>query len=333
LNLVQFLDDEGDRQVGVVSDGGLALSVIGGEGGLYRLALEAIERGVDLETLIQGRPTGEKVDYRQVIDEMRLLPPIDHPDPAHLLITGTGLTHLGSADARDEMHKKTAATSEAEMSDSMKMFMMGLEGGKPIDGSVGIQPEWFYKGDGSVLVAPGHPFDMPAFALDGGEEPEIVGIYLIGADGAPRRVGFALGNEFSDHVLEKENYLYLAHSKLRQCSVGPELRTGDLPQSVSGLVRVARNGEVVWEDTWLSGEANMSHYIAGLEYHHFKYDLFRRPGDVHIHFFGTAVLSFTAGVEVEVGDVFEISAEGFGEPLINPLRRAADRPDVVVRSL
>jgi hypothetical protein len=31
----------------------------------------------------------------------------------------------------------------------------------------------------------------------------------------PRRVGFALGNEFSDHTLEKKNYLYLAHSKGR----------------------------------------------------------------------------------------------------------------------
>lgn len=332
MNLVQFTDNQGERRLGVVSGDGSALELVGGDG-LYGLALDAIERGIGLESLVEDRLSGVEVDYRQVIEEQRLLPPIDHPDPAHLLVTGTGLTHLGSADARDEMHNKTMATSEGEMSDSMKMFKMGLEGGKPDDGSVGVQPEWFYKGDGSVLVASGHPFDMPAFALDGGEEPEIAGVYVVGPDGAPWRIGFAMGNEFSDHVLEKQNYLYLAHSKLRQCSVGPELRTGELPQSVSGFVRVARDGETLWEDSWLSGEANMSHYIAGLEYHHFKYDLFRRPGDVHIHFFGTAVLSFTAGVEVEAGDVFEISADGFGEPLFNQLRRAAALSDVVVRAL
>ena len=32
---------------------------------------------------------------------------------------------------------------------------MGLEGGKPAAGQVGAQPEWFYKGDGSILVAHG----------------------------------------------------------------------------------------------------------------------------------------------------------------------------------
>ena len=43
----------------------------------------------------------------------------------------------------------------------------------------------------------------------------MAGIYVIGDDGTPFRVGFALANEFSDHVTERINYLYLAHSKLR----------------------------------------------------------------------------------------------------------------------
>ena len=66
-------------------------------------------------------------------------------------------------------------------------------------------------------------WSRPSFALDGGEEPEIAGIYVIGDDGAPFRVGFALSNEFSDHVTERVNYLYLAHSKLRPASFGPEI--------------------------------------------------------------------------------------------------------------
>src|SRR3546814_19715917 len=59
------------------------------------------------------------------------------------------------------------------------------------------------------------------------------------------------------------------------------------------LFRSIRDGRTLWEKPFLSGEANMSHSIANLEHHHFKYGLFRRPGDVHVHFFGTATLSFS----------------------------------------
>jgi hypothetical protein len=199
------------------------------------------------------------------------------------------------------------------------MFKLGLESGKPGKGKEGVQPEWFYKGDGSTLVAPGGDLQSPAFALDGGEEPEIVGVYLIDPQGQPRRLGYALGNEFSDHVTERQNYLYLAHSKLRASSFGPELLTGDLPADVQGVSRIRRAKAVLWEKPFLSGEQNMSHSIANLEAHHFKYSLFRRPGDVHVHFFGTATLSFSDGIACEKGDVFEIEAEAFGLPLRNRL--------------
>ena len=156
-------------------------------------------------------------DPAALLAKGRVLPPIDHPDPAHLLVTGTGLTHLGSAATRDSMHAKAASADEAALTDSMKMFRMGLEGGKPAKGETGVQPEWFYKGDGSFVAAPGKPLVSPAFGEDGGEEPEVAGIYLVGRDGQPWRIGFALLNEFSDHVMERQNYLFLAHSKLRPC--------------------------------------------------------------------------------------------------------------------
>ncbi len=144
--------------------------------------------------------------------------------------------------------------------------------------------------------------------------------------GSPRRVGFALGNEFSDHTLEKKNYLYLAHSKLRQCSFGPELLVGDLPSSVTGDIRVIRGRETVWSSPFESGEDHMCHSIANLEQHHFKYDLFRRPGDVHVHFLGANGVSFGAGFRTQAGDVFEIDVPLFGKPLRNPLRvETADR--------
>ena len=66
----------------------------------------------------------------------------------------------------------------------------------------------------------------------------------------------------------------------------------------------------------------MSHTIANLEYHHFKYTLFNRPGDVHIHFFGTATLSFADNVSVQAGETFEIEAPAFGPALRNKLEVA-----------
>ena len=158
-------------------------------------------------------------------------------------------------------------------------------------------------------------------------------VYLIDDAGRPCRVGFALGNEFSDHVLERQNYLYLAHSKLRPCAFGPELLLGALPDDVRGTVGVRRGEARVWQAEFLSGEANMSHTLANLEHHHFKYPLFRRPGDVHVHFIGAAVLSFSAGIKVESGDVFEIQAAPFGAALRNPLAIAPDEGMVRVRAL
>lgn len=179
------------------------------------------------------------------------------------------------------------------------------------------------------MVPPEHALDIPPFAEDGGEEAELVGVYVISDAGEPLRVGFAVGNEFSDHALERRNYLYLAHSKLRTCSIGPELRLGDLPEHVGGQARILRGGCEVWSGDLLTGEANMSHAVANLEHHHFKYAMFRRPGDVHIHFFGASVLSSADGFETRDSDIVEIVLSGFGHPLRNPIRHMRE-PNAVV---
>jgi len=176
-----------------------------------------------------------------------------------------------------------------------------------------------------MLVGPGEPLAMPDFAQDGGEEPELAGIYLIAADGTPHRLGICLANEFSDHVTERHNYLWLAHSKLRNAALGPELLVGPPPEHVEGTSRIRRDRTIVWEQPFLSGEANMSHSIANLEWHQFKYAQFRRPGDVHVHFFGTATLSFSDGFRTEPGDEFEIEASAFTLPLCNRLVRSSEQ--------
>ena len=328
--LIQYFEKGGQRRVGWVEASG-RLRVLDGAARVYDLALEAARSGTSLASLAQSM-AGAEADYERIAAERRLLPPLDHPDPAHFLITGTGLSHLGSAQSRDAMHAKMGGP-ESQMSDSMRMFKWGLEGGKPKSGQIGMQPEWFFKGDGSSVVAPGQPLELPGFAGDGGEEAEIVGLYVIGDDGSPLRAGFALGNEYSDHVTEKKNYLYLAHSKLRTCAFGPELRLGDLPDDVQGTVRIVREGKELWRANFGSGEANMSHSIANLEHHHFKYERFRRRGDAHCHFFGTGTLSYSAGVTAEPGDLFEIEAPAFGRPLVNPLGKRGEERFIPVRAL
>jgi hypothetical protein len=332
MRLVQFRSADDGRRVGRITGDGRMVEALRGVASVYELARSALRDGRRLADLAAAASSDEPVELAALLADRRLLPPLDHPDPAHCLITGTGLTHIGSAQARDAMHQ-VQGKSEAELSDSMKMFRLGIEGGKPAGDRPGVAPEWFYKGDGSIVAWPGAPLLMPSFALDGGEEAEIAVLYVIDDGGRPRRVGFALGNEFSDHVLERQNYLYLAHSKLRPCAFGPELLLGEMPREVRGTVSVRRGERVLWQGEWLSGEDNMSHTLANLEHHHFKYPLFRRPGDVHVHFIGAAVLSFTAGIKAEPGDVFEIGAEPFGAPLRNPLAIAADEGMVRVEPL
>lgn len=315
MNLIQYLDKNGERAVAVVIED--VARKVNGYTSIYAIATASVS-GKGIAAIVREAGLGENINQLQLLDDGRLLSPIDHPDPAHLHLTGTGLTHLGSASTRDAMHKSGAVQDEA-LTDSMKMFRMGLEQGKPVYGAMGVQPEWFYKGNGHCLAAPGSELRSPEFALDAGEEPEIAGIYIIDADGNPCRLGFALANEFSDHVTERINYLYLAHSKLRPCSIGPELRLGALPAHVEGTSRILRDGGVLWEKPFLSGEDNMSHSIANLEYHHFKYSVFRQPGDVHVHMFGTATLSVADGITTKLGDVFEIEAQSFGLPLRNTI--------------
>jgi len=328
--LVQFLTESQERRIGILHES--TIRTIDGYTTTVELARAAIAQGKNLAQLAESAAGSEQANYDDIAISGRILPPIDHPDAAHCYVTGTGLTHLGSADARDAMHKKIGGDI-ATLSDSMKMFRMGVEGGKPETGTPGVQPEWFYKGDGSIVRATGEDIDMPGFSLDGGEEPEIAGLYLIGDDGQPYRLGYAIGNEFSDHVTERQNYLYLAHSKLRNCGLGPALLVGELPSHVAGVSRIiGADGQVRWEKNFVSGEQNMSHTLENLEYHHFKYGLFRRAGDVHIHFFGTATLSFADGVQVQAGETFEVASPTFGPALRNRLA-VLETPYVKVTTL
>lgn len=291
---------------------------------VYELVLRCLRDGRQLSEQAHALAAGEVLDYAAIYggtSEWHLLAPIDVPEaPSRLTLSGTGLTHLGSAKERQAMHLADVTKTSESVTDSMRMFRWGLEGGRPAKDEIGIAPEWFYKGNGFMLRAPFAPLTIPAYAEDGGEEAELAGIYVIGENGTPYRIGMATGNEFSDHQFEKRNYLNLAGSKLRTCSLGPELVVGAEFQTVTGRVRIERGGEIVWSKNVATGEENMCHSLVNLEHHHFKFDGHRRPGDVHVHFFGAHSLSFGDGIVLKDGDWIEVRYEGFGRALRNQVR-------------
>jgi hypothetical protein len=336
--VVQVVNGIG-RRVALVEEPKLRL--LDGVGSTHALATMAIATGERLSALVQRLATGETLDYDPIYEgrsTWRLLPPLDHPEePARCIVSGTGLTHLGSAQNRNAMHAvgaKGGGAAVEEATDSLRMFQAGLEGGRPGPGEIGIAPEWFYKGVGTMLRAHGDELVVPRFAEGGGEEAEIAGVYVIAPDGTPCRVGLVTGNEFSDHRFERRNYLNLAGSKLRASAIGPELVLAPSFDTVTGEVWIERGNRRIWERAVASGEAEMSHSLRNLEHHHFKFDAHRRPGDVHVHYFGAHSLSFGSGITLADGDTIGIRYEGFGRALRNTVRvdPGADRP-VDVRSL
>ncbi len=344
MRIVQFESPQAGRRVGVVQDD-TVYDVTSVEPEMQRTvdlfdASQAVSRSLsELAQHLAESPTADQLSYDELWAaepggaQPFLRPPLDAPDPHRLLISGTGLTHTGGGASRDKMH--TAGNDDAPKTDSMKMFDWGMEGGKPAPGERGVAPEWFYKGNGHNLRGHRQSLQLPAFALDGGEEPELVGCYLIDPDGRPRRLGFALANEWSDHATEKLNYLYLAPSKLRQCAVGPELTTDHDFAEIHLRCTVARNGEVIYDSgELLSGEEHMCHSLANCEDHHFKYPQHRVPGDVHLHFFGTSKLSHsTRDWKYQAGDVVRIDAPGFSSSLENTIEAGPDEDERVTEVL
>jgi hypothetical protein len=332
IRLVQLRHPFAGRQVAIVQESLLVL--LTNTNSVYELALDAIRLNKTMEELATARISEEQMDYDGVYEgrsEWILLPSFDLPsNPFACLVSGTGLTHKNSALNRQMMHKAGADTP----TDSMKIYQWGLEGGQPGSGHIGVQPEWFYKGPGTILRAHNETLERPAYADDGGEEPEVAGVYIIDPNGQPYSVGFTPGNEFSDHVMEKKNYLYLAPSKLRQCAIGPEVLIGGEFKDIEGTVEVLRRETSIWSQEIKTGENNMAHSLENLEHHHFKYAAHRIPLQAHVHFFGADAFSFGKGIALQNGDAMRVFWNGLGRPLQNKISIAKNAdPLVTVRAL
>ena len=322
--LVQLCHGQHKRRVALVQEP--LLVFLEDTHSIYQLALDAIDAGKNVVDLVQARLKDKTLHYSDVYtgqSEWKLLPCFDHPDNlSACIVSGTGLTHKSSALNRQMMHQ----TVQAAPTDSIRMYQLGVEGGFPEKGKIGVQPEWFYKGNGTMLKAHGQPLEVPSFASDGGEEPEVAGLYVIDAKGNPWRIGFCTGNEFSDHIMEKENYLYLAPSKLRNCSIGPELIVNGDFEKIEGEVSIIRKETAVWSKKIATGQHNMAHCLENLEHHHFKYPVHRIPLQAHVHFFGADAFSFGEQVRLQPGDTMQIEWTGMGRPLQNPLLITGEEP-------
>jgi len=320
IRLVQLTHPRRGRWVAMVQEPSLVL--LNDTSSVYKLSLDAIEKREKIKILVKNRLSTELLDYDAVYenrDEWKLLPSFDHPqNPAACLVSGTGLTHKNSALNRQMMH----GAGEVKLTDSMQMYQWGLEDGHPQEGNIGVQPEWFYKGTGNILRAHNEQLEIPCFGNDGGEEPEVAGVYIIDGNGKPWRIGLTTGNEFSDHVMEKKNYLYLAPSKLRNCSIGPELVLAADFETVAGEVSISRNGNNIWSKKIRSGENNMAHSLANLEHHHFKYPGHRIPLQAHVHFFGADAFSFGEQLVLAEGDGMTVYWEDMGRALKNTIHIA-----------
>lgn len=335
MHLVQLSGERG-RRVAMVREPQIVL--LREVDTVLALVQRSLAEGRTLTETAERSAGDESVSYDEVWEgrsPWKLLAPVDWPEnPQRILISGTGLTHFGSARERQAMHVAPSAEQEAAMTDSMKMFEWGRQKGRPEPGAIGIAPEWFYKGDGSMLRGPFAALEIPGHAEDGGEEAEVAAIYYVADDGTPWRVGMAAGNEFSDHVFERRNYLNLAGSKLRTCSIGPELVIDAAFDDVAGRVMIQRAGDVLWQKAIRTGEKNMCHSLANLEHHHFKFAGHRQPATLHVHFMGADSLSFGEGIRLQAGDVTEVAFEGFGRPLRNVIARDEPvREPVRVRNL
>jgi hypothetical protein len=166
--------------------------------------------------------------------------------------------------------------------------------------------DWFFRGNGSTLVGAARPLVCPPSAHTPG--PQLCACFVIAEDGTPCRVGFALGHALTDLGLRAAG-----HAHLRPSAVGPELLLGALPETLEATARLL-HGEAVrgsWPVALLPAD------LATLTEAHFRYDMHRRPGDVHVHFLGQS--AGADPVAAQPGDLCELSAPAFGHPLRSPL--------------
>nr|WP_317055201.1 hypothetical protein [Roseovarius sp. W115]MDV2928773.1 hypothetical protein [Roseovarius sp. W115] len=131
MRLSQLLNAQGQKIVCATDDTGTSRK-LADVAGIRELAMQALQTQTKLTDLALACATEEVVDLVAALDEGRVLTPIDHPDPAHLLVSGSGLSHKAWV-ATEPDH----GPDEDAWPDHFKTLMLGQRGGKPAPGEWG----------------------------------------------------------------------------------------------------------------------------------------------------------------------------------------------------
>src|SRR4028119_1695164 len=101
MRLIQFSGKDGQSKVGIVEND--KINVLKNISTTYQLFTSVLPDDTQAEKRIQSLASGNYENYNDLLREKRVMLPLAHPDPYHTWLTGTGLTHLGSAASRNKI--------------------------------------------------------------------------------------------------------------------------------------------------------------------------------------------------------------------------------------
>lgn len=320
MNLIQ-LQHQGQLFTAYVDTNKQCLQLTNKPAPLYQWIRDAIQSKKTLQALLQANLGEQRITFSDYQDNYQAYLPVTHPNAKHTIIGGTGLTHANRAKLRVLSEINNPLHDTACLSDSERVYMSGVTNGKPENILQGAKPEWFYKGDISILKPSQTPVTVPAHDLGIGEEAELIAVYYISDELSSYRIGYCLGNEFCDHKLEESNFFYISQSKLRECSIGAEIIIGNHELDVvNGHVRIIRDDNIIWNKPFASGQKRMNFSMENLEHHVFQHTALRRPDSFYFHFLGADQISHSDDIRLQHDDEIVIEAEPFQFPLVNRLQ-------------
>jgi hypothetical protein len=168
-------------------------------------------------------------------------------------------------------------------------------------------PPWRYIGSGAGLR--GHGDELPSAS------PDLAAAYVIGHDGAPRRIGVTTGVTSGGTLGQPARF----------GSIGPELILDAALPQLEGVVTILRGGRQIATWSVSNRSVPLPIALASIEPDHFESADFRRPGDTHIHFFGERLFNAHLGGAAPAtapaeDDEVVVEFQGLGRPLRNPIR-------------
>lgn len=312
MNILQFCKNN-SNYVGIIN--GTIVNYIKKSISIYELAINSIKEELKLSDYIKKNFTFDELDYNEIANNYSFTLPMMPHDLNHCFVSGFGLTHFNS------VLLKYDANRGGRFADAQRVYLNGLDRGKPKDNEVGSRPGWFYKGNGHNLIKTGESLSVFNDSVHVGEEPELAFIYLIGKNKIPYRVGFCLGNELTDHGLEDDSAYYIAQSKFLSGAINSEICIGALPEKLLGTVEIFKNDEKKWSSDFCTGSSKMIHSLENLEYYYFRNNMNLNENDVHFLFLGVDRMSFSDGYTIEPDSEIVISSDTFKTKLVNTVRQ------------